>query len=87
MEVWDRVCLNRLCNNNNNDDKTIATTSSIPLSRTRSVRRRSVFQQVTIQSLSGLLFLATMGQIMGDVMADTLVCRPPCSHIDGRNIA
>ncbi|CAM9718285.1 unnamed protein product [Ectocarpus sp. 6 AP-2014] len=29
--------------------------------------------EVTIQSLSGLLFLATMGQIMGDVMADTLV--------------
>lgn len=29
--------------------------------------------QVTIQTLSGVLFLATMGQIMGDVMADTLV--------------
>ncbi|CAM9748257.1 unnamed protein product [Ascophyllum nodosum] len=29
--------------------------------------------QVGIQALSGVLFLATMGQIMGDVMADTLV--------------
>lgn len=29
--------------------------------------------QVGIETLSGLLFVATMGQIMGDVMADTLV--------------
>ncbi|CAM9636222.1 unnamed protein product, partial [Hapterophycus canaliculatus] len=33
----------------------------------------AVSPQVTIQTLSGVLFLATMGQIMGDVMADTLV--------------
>lgn len=43
--------------------------------------------QVTIQSLSGLLFLATMGQIMGDVMADTLVSPPisPIASLGGLN--
>lgn len=34
---------------------------------------RSRHFKVSIHALSGILFLATMGQIMGDVMADTLV--------------
>ena len=48
--------------------------------RKPSVFDRSSLQQVGIQALSGVLFLATMGQIMGDVMADTLVSTDFCAR-------